>query len=81
MSISDEILDFDNLSDLGVKTSTLAEKMPYELEVHKKYAHYYCERLKDELPAPLPKPLNRIEERQVLAQEKSGGMLQLLGIQ
>ena len=72
MSISDEVLGYDTLLDLGVKTAPLIEKMPAELEIHKKYGHYHAERLVDEMPASLPKPLTRVEERKFLAEEKMG---------
>ena len=51
-----------------------------EMDIHKKYGNYVCQRLDEELPAPLPKPLTRVEERKALREEKES-LLQLLGVQ
>ena len=59
------------LDDLGVKPHYVRDKMPFELVMHKAYAHYRPESVEEEPPiVDDPVPLSRAEERNMVAMNK-----------
>ena len=65
--LSEEVLGLPALADLGVKTHQVKDKMPFELLLHRAYAHYRPESSEDARPlVEDPVPLTRAEERNIV---------------
>ena len=78
-SLSDEILGYPNLSDLGVTPAAVTERMPNEMHINLKCG-YWQPLTADEEPEPEPPtPLTRIEEKSIISGNKVG-LLQQFGI-
>ena len=78
-ALSDEILGLPNLEDLGIKAQSVVEKMPFEIKVHAMYQHHFPQTPDDIPNPPPPRPLSRLEEKEVLKKNHTG-VLASLGI-
>jgi NADH dehydrogenase (ubiquinone) 1 alpha subcomplex subunit 9 len=77
MSISDESEGYPNLTDLGVKLSTVVQKMPWELDVRNYFGYLVVDDPLDLPKVTPPTPLNFADERRIIAQ-RDRGLLNLL---
>ena len=77
--MSDEILGYPNLEDVGVKPYKVAEKMPFEMRVSKAFGYFEPTSIHDDPVIPDPIPLNRIQERAIVAKSRVG-LLESVGL-
>jgi len=77
-SISDISQGYPNLTDLGVKLSTVEKKMPWELAVRDAFAYYVVDHPEELKKVAPPVPVNFSEERYLQASRESKGLLNIL---
>jgi len=77
-SISDESEGLPNLEDLGVKLSSLEQKMPHEVKDLDLYAYYFYETPEEKPVVPPPQLITFAEERALLARRNKLGPLAVL---
>jgi len=71
-SVSDLSEGYPNITELGVKLSTLAERLPFELEIYGLHAYYQYEDCETKVKVPPPREIAPEEERALLAMRKMG---------
>jgi hypothetical protein len=59
-----------SLVELGVRAASVVDKMPFEMEVHRQYAHYRPENIEDVPIVEDPVPLTRVQQRDIVRQGK-----------
>jgi len=77
MSISDESEGYPDLTDLGVKLSTVYSKMPWELKPRDLYSYYQYETVEEQPIVKPPTALTFSEER-LLKDQRAKGLLNLV---
>lgn len=77
MSISDETEGYPDLTDLGVKLSTVEQRMPWELSVRDAFGYYYYETL-DEKPVVLPPTPVSFSEERAIKMQRGNGLLNMV---
>lgn len=77
MSISDETEGYPDLTHLGVKLSTLHQRMPWEVKARDLFSYYEYESL-DEVPVIKPPKLISFSEERDLKNRASAGLLNII---
>jgi len=77
-SISDQSQGYPNLTDLGVKLSTVEQKMPWELACRDAFAYYVIDHPEEMKKVTPPASVNFSQERYLQATRESKGLLNIL---
>ncbi len=77
--MSDHILGLPNLEDLGVKASTVKERMGIEIRPYRAFSHWMPQSTAEEIPEFDLKPLDKVQIK-AIKEKAEDSPLRMLGL-